>query len=117
MRRTGHNIGRRAACALLVSPLAALAAAAQERQVAPYMDRTKRQMLYEGPGGDEPEPEGLEEVRIGYFGPSDAAHAEGGSFWLGAVRAIEEVNSEGGYRGLPFRLVAKWSDSPWTAGG
>jgi ABC-type branched-subunit amino acid transport system substrate-binding protein len=116
----GHSIGRRAACALLVSPFAALAAAlaaAQERPPAPYMDRTKRQMLYEGPGGDEPEPEGLDEVRIGYFGPSDAAHTEGGSFWLGAVRAIEEVNREGGYRGLPFRLVAKWSDSPWTAGG
>jgi ABC-type branched-subunit amino acid transport system substrate-binding protein len=117
MRRTEHNIGRRAACALLVSPFAALAAAAQERAVVPYMDRTKRQMLYEGPGGDEPEPEGLDEVRIGYFGPSDAAHAEGGSFWLGAVRAIEEENQGGGYRGRPFRLVPKWSDSPWTAGG
>lgn len=117
MRRTEHNIGRRAACALLVSPFAAFAAASQERPAEPYMDRTKRQMLYEGPGGDEPEPEGLDEVRIGYFGPSDAAHAEGGSFWLGAVRAIEEVNKEGGYRGRPFRLVAKWSDSPWTAGG
>ena len=117
MRRTGQNIGRRAACALLVSPLVALAAAAQERPVVPYMDRTKRQMLYEGPGGDEPEPEGMDEVRIGYFGPSDAAHAEGGSFWLGAVRAIEEVNKDGSYNGRPFRLVPKWSDSPWTAGG
>ena len=112
MRLAGHKIGRRAACALLVSPLAALAAG----QV-PYMDRTKRQMLYEGPGGDEPEPEGVEEVRIGYFGPADATHVEGGSYWQGASRALEEVNREGGYRGLPFRLIPKWSDSPWTAGG
>jgi len=116
MRATGHSIGRRAACALLVSPLASLLGAAQDLP-APYMDRTKRQMRYEGPGGDEPEPEGLDEVRIGYFGPSDPAHAEGGSFWQGAVRAIEELNREGGYRGLPFRLLARWSDSPWSAGG
>jgi branched-chain amino acid transport system substrate-binding protein len=31
--------------------------------------------------------------------------------------AIEEVNKDGGYNGRPFRLVPKWSDSPWTAGG
>ena len=62
------------------------------------MDRTKRQMLYEGPGGDEPEPEGLDEVRIGYFGPSDAAHVEGGSFWQGAVRAIEESTGKAATR-------------------
>jgi len=115
--RAGHSIGRRAACALLVSPLAALAEAAQEPPVVPYMDRTKRQLLYEGPGGDEPEPQGLDEVRIGYFGPSDPAHVEGGSFWQGASRAIGELNREGGYHGLPFRLLAKWSDRAWSAGG
>ncbi|MDR3718351.1 MAG: ABC transporter substrate-binding protein [Bryobacteraceae bacterium] len=119
MKRMGDSIGRRAALALLVSPLASRFAfgAAQDRPVEPYVDRTKHQMLYEGPGGDEPEPTDLKEVRIGYFGPSDAAHVEGGSFWLGASKAIREANKEGGYHGLPFRLVAKWSDSPWKAGG
>jgi len=117
MRRMDDKIGRRAACAALVSPFAAFFSSAAAQEPKPYMDRTKRQMLYEGPGGDEPEPEGLTEVRIGYFGPSDTAHTEGGSFWQGAARAIEEANREGGYKGLPFRLVAKWSDSPWTAGG
>ena len=117
MRRMGSKIGRRAACALLVSPFAAFSSIAAAQEPTPYVDRTRRQMLYEGPGGDEPEPEGLTEVRIGYFGPSDAAHTEGGSFWQGATRAIEEANREGGYKGLPFRLVSKWSDSPWTAGG
>jgi ABC-type branched-subunit amino acid transport system substrate-binding protein len=81
------------------------------------MDRTKKQMIYDGPGGDEPEPTDLKEVRIGYFGPSDAAHIEGGSFWQGSSRAIDEANQEGGYKGLPFRLIAKWSESPWKAGG
>ena len=118
MKRMGDSIGRRAALALLVSPLAA-AAAAQEQGAAsaPYLDRTKRQMVYEGPGDDEPDPTGLKEVRIGYFGPPDASHIEGGSFWQGASRAIDEANRDGGYHGLPFRLVAKWSESPWKAGG
>ena len=119
MKRLGDSIGRRAALALLVSPLAAAAAAAQEHGAvpAPYLDRTKRQMVYDGPGGDEPEPADLKEVRIGYFGPPDASHIEGGSFWQGASRAIDEANRDGGYHGLPFRLVAKWSESPWKAGG
>jgi ABC-type branched-subunit amino acid transport system substrate-binding protein len=119
MKWAGDSIGRRAALALLVSPLAAAVAAAQEKGAAPapYLDRTKRQMVYEGPGGDEPEPADLKEVRIGYFGPPDASHIEGGSFWQGASRAIDEANRDGGYHGLPFRLVAKWSESPWKAGG
>ncbi len=120
MKRMNDNIGRRAALALLVSPLASplvLRGDGQDRPAEPYVDRTRHQMLYEGPGGDEPEPTDLKEVRIGYFGPSDPAHVEGGSFWQGASKAIEEANKEGGYHGSPFRLVAKWSESPWKAGG
>jgi branched-chain amino acid transport system substrate-binding protein len=120
--RTGDRLGRRAALALLASPFASPfafggAAQSQGKPPSPYVDRTKRQMIYEGPGGDEPEPTDLKEVRIGYFGPSDAAHIEGGSFWQGASRAIDEANKDGGYHGLPFRLIAKWSESPWKAGG
>jgi branched-chain amino acid transport system substrate-binding protein len=55
-------------------------------------------------------------VRIGYYGPNDPAHPLGGTFWIGAARAIEEANREGGYRGLPFRLVQAWSENPWRAG-
>ena len=119
MKRMGDSIGRRAALAALVSPLVSLAsrAAGQDRPQEPYVDRTKRHMVYEGPGGDEPEPADLTEVRIGYFGPADPADVEGGSFWLGASKAIQDANKEGGYKGLPFRLIAKWSDSPWKAGG
>ncbi len=116
----GGKLGRRSALALLASPFAMFAAsqdASQDKPAAPYLDRTKRQMIYDGPGGDEPEPTDLTEVRIGYFGPSDPAHVEGGSFWQGASRAIDEANKAGGYRGLPFRLDAKWSESPWKAGG
>jgi branched-chain amino acid transport system substrate-binding protein len=90
----------------------AFAAAAQ----APYKDKRESPMRYEGPGREEPEPSGLREVRIGYFGPSDAAHPLGGTFWVGAERALEEANRAGGYKGLPFRLVQSWTDDPWRAG-
>ncbi len=110
MKWKSDQLGRRAALALLVSPLASPlafgAAQNQDKPAEPYLDRTKRQMIYDGPGGDEPEPTDLKEVRIGYFGPPDPAHIEGGSFWQGASRAIDEANKEGGYKGLPFRLVA-----------
>ena len=122
MLRAGDKLGRRAALALLVSPFAApivfgAAGRVQDKPSGPYMDRTKRQMIYDGPGGDEPEPTDLQEVRIGYFGPPDAAHVEGGSLWQGASRAVDEANQAGGYKGLPFGLVPKWSESPWKAGG
>ena len=71
---------------------------------------------YSGPGRETPEPADVTEVRIGYFGPSDPAHPDGGDPWSAAQLAIDRANRQGGYRGKPFRLVAGWSDNPWTAG-
>jgi ABC-type branched-subunit amino acid transport system substrate-binding protein len=56
------------------------------------------------------------EVRIGYFGPDDPDHSVGGTLWMGTKLAIEEANAAGGYRGLPFRLVREWDESPWSGG-
>ena len=33
-----------------------------------------------------------------------------------AQRRIEEANAEGGYGGIPFRLVSGWSENPWGTG-
>jgi len=74
------------------------------------------QTEYAGPGREDPEPTEVKEVLIGYFGPSDPAHCEGGDLWQAAQMAIEEANSQGGYKGKAFRLVPAWSDSPWSAG-
>ncbi len=82
----------------------------------PYKDADTFPPTYQGPGRDDPAPAGLQEVRIGFFGPSDPSHPEGGTIWQGASRAVEEANRAGGYRGLPFRLVARWSENPWRAG-
>jgi branched-chain amino acid transport system substrate-binding protein len=65
---------------------------------------------YAGPGRDEPACTDVNEVLIGYFGPNK------GDMWYAAQLAIERANLAGGYNGLPFRLVAGWSESPWTAG-
>jgi len=58
----------------------------------------------------------IEEVRIGYFGPSDPDHPGGGDAWRAAQLAVEGQNARGGYRGKPFRLVAVWSNDPWGSG-
>ncbi len=55
-------------------------------------------------------------VPIGYFGPADPQHPQGGSIWQGAVLAIEEANEQGGYNGRPFRLVQRWDENPWSGG-
>lgn len=81
----------------------------------PFFDRRTRELQYPGPGREQPEPEDVREVLIGYFGPSDPAHPEG-DLWCAAQLALQQSNRQGGYRGKPFRLIPRWSDSPWTAG-
>jgi len=71
---------------------------------------------YVGPGGEGPEPAGLTEVRLGWFGPQDPPDGVGRNLWRGAVLAVEEANRAGGYHGRPFRLVARWSTDPWGDG-
>jgi len=82
----------------------------------PFFEARTQRAEYAGPGREDPEPIGIEEVRIGYFGPSDPSHPLGGDMWLAASIAIDRANREGGYRGIPFRLVPTWSDSPWGTG-
>lgn len=62
------------------------------------------------------EPADPDEILIGYFGPDDVDHPEGGDLWRAAQLAIEEANREGGYQGKPFRLVPGWSENPWGSG-
>jgi branched-chain amino acid transport system substrate-binding protein len=95
-----------ATCAWTAEPPAA---------VTPFWDAEKQPLSVRHPGLDVPEPE-VTEVRIGYFGPSDPGHADGGDMWVAASLAVSEANLAGGHHGRPFRLVARWSDQPWTAG-
>jgi len=81
-----------------------------------FHDGRKQTLEYVGPGREEPEPGDVAEVRIGYFGPSDPRHPEGGDLWSAAQMAVDEANRQGGLRGKPFRLVPGWSENPWTGG-
>jgi branched-chain amino acid transport system substrate-binding protein len=82
---------------------------------APWKQGEPEPVDFRGPGRSAPEPD-VAEVVLGWFGPAEPDHPEGGDFWRGATLALEEENRAGGYEGKPFRLLAAWSDSPWAAG-
>jgi branched-chain amino acid transport system substrate-binding protein len=82
----------------------------------PFYELRRHETEYAGPGRDDPSPQGVDEVLLGYFGPSDPDHPEGGDMWLAARWAVEEANREGGYRGKPLRIVPVWSENPWGSG-
>jgi branched-chain amino acid transport system substrate-binding protein len=82
----------------------------------PHVDFRQRATAYSGPGREQSEPADVSEVLLGYFGPSDPAHPEGGDLWVAARMAVDAANRQGGYHGKPFRLVPSWSENPWQAG-
>jgi branched-chain amino acid transport system substrate-binding protein len=102
-------------CAVALGLVLACALGAQPPRE-PYKDARKTAGDFAGPGRDRPEPTGLSEVAIGYFGPAEESHPDGGSLWRGAMLALDEANRNGGYRGKPFRLISRWSEDPWRAG-
>ncbi|MCP4589321.1 MAG: ABC transporter substrate-binding protein [bacterium] len=61
-------------------------------------------------------PELGDEIRIGWFGPTDPHLPDGRQMWAAASLAIETANREGGFQGRPFRLVPVWSENPWGSG-
>ena len=101
---------------LMTASLAGAAGPPQEEVRAPHVGARQTPIPYHGPGREEPEPTGLTEVILGYFGPADPDHPEGGDLWLAARMAEEEVNEAGGSRGLPIRLQPVWADNPWGTG-
>ena len=82
----------------------------------PFFNLRQQRPEYSGPGGDTSDADNIQEVRLGYFGPADPAHPDGGDLWHAAQLAIEEANAQGGYHGKPFRLLSAWSENPWGTG-
>jgi branched-chain amino acid transport system substrate-binding protein len=101
--------------ALAAAPWSATPTSGQDRP-APILDLRTREAQYLGPGRELAPPADLHEIRLGWFGPQDLTHPEWGDAWRGAVLAVEEANAAGGYRGLDFRLLGAWSESPWGSG-
>ncbi len=84
---------------------------------APYDLNYTHPNIYSGAGRDLPEPKGLTEVRIGFFGPIE--HSPEQIFGLrmlhGAQLAVEEANARGGYGGKPFKLMLHNDYDNWQA--
>ncbi len=73
--------------------------------------------IYSGAGRDIPEPQGLDEIRIGFFGPIEHNPDEENGLRMlhGAQFAVEEANARGGYGGKPFRLMLHNDYDNWQA--
>lgn len=82
----------------------------------PFHDFRQGALEYSGPPGGDGVREGLTEVPIGWFGPADPAHPIHGDLWVAAGLAVQEANRGGGWNGLPFRLLPRWSENPWGSG-
>ena len=82
----------------------------------PFFDARQHRTEYAGPRSQPAEAVTVNEVRIGYFGPSDPDDPVGGDMWRAAQLAVERANADGGHRGKPFRLVPAWSENPWGTG-
>jgi branched-chain amino acid transport system substrate-binding protein len=84
---------------------------------APYDLNYIHPNIYSGAGRELPEPVGLKEVRIGFFGPIE--HNPEQVFGLrmlhGAQLAMEEANARGGYNGLPYTLMLHNDYDNWQA--
>ena len=70
-----------------------------------------------GAGREKPAPKDLKEVRLGFLGPLDGSPivALGKQMLNGTVLAIEEANKEGGYQGIPFKLMIHNDVGLWGA--
>ena len=90
-----------------------------------YKDFFTERSGFRGPGRDEPEPTGLETVRIGFIGPLEdqdnpvlspgarsgiRGHPKavyGRRLLHGAAMAVQEANAAGGYQGKPYQIVPR----------
>ena len=113
---TSRILGTCLAVAFASVPAGAAEEAPQQPPQPPFYRLREHQAEYAGPGRDEPPPQDVDEVLLGYFGPGDPAHPDGGDLWLAAQMAVDEANRQRGYRGKPFRIVARWSENPWGTG-
>jgi len=86
-----------------------------------YQDAYKKHFLepltFTGAGREKPEPKGLTEVRIGVLAPLEGniLVPQGKQLLQGATLAVEEANARGGYKGLPFRILAHNDVGLWGA--
>jgi branched-chain amino acid transport system substrate-binding protein len=74
-------------------------------------------LKFYGAGREKVAPSDLKEVRIGFLGPlsNNVMVPQGLQMLQGATLAMEEANKKGGYKGLPFVLMAHNDVGLWGA--
>lgn len=72
---------------------------------------------FTGAGREKPEPDNLDEVRIGFLGPLEGSElvSYGIQMLQGCKLAVEEANEEGGYKGIPFKIMEHNDIGLWGA--
>jgi len=84
---------------------------------APYDTNYTHPNIYVGAARDIPDPKGLTEIRIGFFGPieQNSESVLGLRMLHGAQLAVEEANAGGGFGGTPFKLMLHNDYNNWQA--
>jgi branched-chain amino acid transport system substrate-binding protein len=74
-------------------------------------------MQFLGAGREIPPPTNLKEVRIGFLGPLEGSVivAYGTQMLQGATLALEEANRNGGYKGIPYKMMVHNDVGLWGA--
>src|SRR5659263_276368 len=86
-----------------------------------YMKAYKYHLLepiqFYGAGREKLPPTDLSEVRIGFLGPLEGSVlvSYGKQMLNGSMLAIEEANTKGGYKGIPFKLMVHNDVGLWGA--
>ena len=82
-----------------------------------YVYHFHEPQLFLGAGREKTEPSGLTEVRIGVLAPlsGNILAPQGNQMLNGAMLAAEEANVQGGYKGLPFKIMPHNDVGLWGA--
>jgi branched-chain amino acid transport system substrate-binding protein len=72
-------------------------------------------VVFPGWTGDQQDNYTPNEIRFGLFLPEDSSEYNKGLIQA-ANLAVQEINQDGGYQGLPFRLILRSTPDPWGSG-
>jgi ABC-type branched-subunit amino acid transport system substrate-binding protein len=101
---------------LLTVLAVALALLSASHAQEPYRRMLDQPLGFTGPESQAAELSALDEIRIGLYVPDQPGHPVGQAVTRGATLAVEQANAAGGYQGVPFRLVRRWAEDPWSGG-
>jgi len=88
-----------------------------DKFVKPYKYHFLIPLQFNGAGRELKAPSDLKEVRIGFLGPLSGSIMvpQGKQMLQGATLAMEEANKNGGYKGLPYKLMIHNDVGAWGA--